>query len=252
MPMSRPAPRPAQNGPPHANAPSGYVKARLWWKCVAAATMTTPRLTSDTIHSTVPIAPIDSIRSQGANSAAPPDPPRECKQHDADDRQRDRVDLEPRHPRSEVAEVLHEPDDAGGHDQRDRGHRGADEEERDGPSAAVLERLAQVEIGPARARHRRAELGPDEPVGQREQRAEDPPEARLRPAERGDHERDRHERPDPAHLRHVERDRRAQAEAPLEALVTPRAGFRALLAREALLTDLRHLDLLHRGPGGPH
>jgi hypothetical protein len=129
--------------------------------------MTTPRLRSETVHNS-------------ADRADRIDPPPQGEHHDRDDRERDRVDLQPGQARREVAEVLHEADDAGRHDQRDREERGPDEQERHEPPAPVLERLAEVEVGPAGAGHRGAELGPDQPVGEREQRAEDPAEDRLR------------------------------------------------------------------------
>ena len=62
-------------------------------------------------------------------------------------------------------------------------------------------------------RHRRAKLGPDQPVADDQHRAEYPPEHRLRPAHRRDDQRHRDERPDADHVDHVERRRTGHADA---------------------------------------
>jgi hypothetical protein len=203
--ISSPAPRPAQKGPPNAKR-----VLRIGEREVRVEVG--QRRDDDRAGAQERDAP--EHRRDRADRL---DPPIEGEQHEPDDRQRDQVRLERCHPRGEEPEVLDDPDDARRHDQRNGEHRRPDEQERHEAAGAVLEALAEVEVRPARARHRRAELGPYEAVGEREQRAEDPPEHRLRAAERGDHQRDRHERPDPAHLGHVDRGRGAQPEAALEA-----------------------------------
>ena len=90
-------------------------------------------------------------------------PPQQGDDHD-DGTKPDEVAVDRRHRRPEVAQVGHEPVDAGGHDQRDEQDRGPDEQERHEPPGAVLEGLPQVDVGAAGARHRGAELGPDQAV----------------------------------------------------------------------------------------
>ena len=73
--------------------------------------------------------------------------------------------------------------------------------------------LAQIAERSARPRHRRAQLAPYHPVAQHDDERDRPAEHRLRAAERRHEERDRDERSDPDHVRHVERRGVQQAKA---------------------------------------
>ncbi len=137
--------------------------------------------------------------------------------HQGEHRDADDVALPGCHARPQVGEVLHQALDAGRHDQRDEQHRRPHEQERHQPPAAVLEGLAQVDVGAAGAGERGAEFGPDQAVGEREQRARDPADDGLRPAEGADHQRDGDERADPAHLAHVDRGGLEEADSAGEA-----------------------------------
>ena len=88
-----------------------------------------------------------------------------------------------------------------------------DDPEYDG---AVLKRLAQVEVGPARPRHRRSQLGPNHPVRDRQHRPGDPAEHGLRAAHRGQHERYREKGADAADLDQIDRQRRPQVQGARE------------------------------------
>ena len=106
--------------------------------------------------------------------------------------------------RPEIAGVLGEADAAGRHRQRRAERQLPDEEKRQPAADARPVHRAQIADGPACLRQRRAELGPDQPVARDEQRADDPPQHRLRPVHRRDHQRDRDERPDADHVDHVQ------------------------------------------------
>ena len=137
--MIRPAPRPAQNVPPSKlNAPAGKANARCGAEVREARRRSPSTAISMTTHSTVGER---ADRPICRNSA-----------HDhQDDRDADAPsDVFPSRDDAgnQVAEVLDEADDAGGHDQRDEEHRAPDEEERHQPPGAVLERFAQIDVGP--------------------------------------------------------------------------------------------------------
>src|SRR5206468_2630557 len=72
--------------------------------------------------------------------------------------------------------------------------------------------LAQIPERAARSRHRRPELAPDHAVAHDDHQGDEPAQHRLWTAQRGHEERDRDERPDPDHVRHVERRGVNQAE----------------------------------------
>ncbi len=111
-------------------------------------------------------------------------------------------------PGKDVRRVLRQPDAARGNRQRRAERELPDEQKRH--QAAQLARavnLGQVTIRAAGAGHRRAQLGPDQPVADDQERAEDPAEHRLRPAHRRDDQRDRDERADADHVDHVQRRR---------------------------------------------
>lgn len=133
--------------------------------------------------------------------------------HQCDHAQADEVACRPAHVGGQVAEVLDEADHAGGHDQRDEEHGRPDEQERHQASGAVLEGLAEIHVAAAGAGHRRAQFRPDQAVREGEDGARDEADDRLRAAERGHHQRDRHERADAAHLAHVDGGGLEQADA---------------------------------------
>ena len=211
MAMIRPAPRPPQNVPSPAelNAPGVKANACVALKCENAATIVGEhRGQHDDEQHRGELGDLADLAEQ---------------RHDDQERDADADDLAQWRgarvvgdARDQVAEVLDEADDAGGHDQRDEQHRAPHEQERHQPPGAVLERFAQVEVGAAGARHRGAELGPDEPVGQRDDRPDDPAEHRLRAAHGGDHGGNRDERADTAHLGHVDRGGLQWADLALE------------------------------------
>ena len=118
--------------------------------------MTASVVSSVPIHSVTVSAPIDSMRRY--SSAMFTDA------HDHRDGRRRR-----RGPsRPDVARVVGEPDVAGGDLERAAQDELPDEQERHQPARSVgPEPFAQVLVRPARPRHRRAELAPDQPVGRR-------------------------------------------------------------------------------------
>src|SRR5436853_6001834 len=88
--------------------------------------------------------------------------------------------------------------------------------------------LAQVPERPAGSRQRRPELAPDHAVAQDDHQCDEPAEHGLRTAERGHEERDRDERSDPDHVRHVERCGVNQPEAALHQTLEPPGAIRAM------------------------
>jgi hypothetical protein len=125
--------------------------------------------------------------------------------HDqGDDAEPNEVALRLRHAVPQISEVLHQSDHARGHDERDEQHRRPDEQEGHQLAAAVLEGLAQIDITVSGPGQRGAQLGPDQPVRQCQHRARQKADDGLGPAEGGDHEGDGRERPDAAHLTHVD------------------------------------------------
>ena len=62
----------------------------------------------------------------------------------------------------------------------------------------------------------RAQFGPHQPVGHGDHRAQHPGPYREPVARRGNHQRQRDERPHADHLQHIEGHGRAQADAALE------------------------------------
>ena len=102
--------------------------------------------------------------------------------------------------------------------ERERRHQQDVEQEQEGHHPAETEgakRLAEVEVRPSAAGERRPELCIDEPVGQREQRAEEPGPDDVRPAHRRHHQRDRQEGADPDHPDDVRRGGPGEAHPPL-------------------------------------
>ena len=71
-------------------------------------------------------------------------------------------------------------------------------------------------VGSAGAREGRSEFGPDEPVGDRDDGAEDPCPYREPVSGGGDDQRKGDERADADHLEHIEEHCRAQPYAPLK------------------------------------
>ena len=137
------------------------------------------------------------------------DPPVEQRHRDDGEGHGDQVALQRRHV-EEVTEIVGHPDHAGGHDQRRDQQRRPHEHERHEAAGGVLVGLAQERVGASGARHGRPELGPDQPVQQRDDRADDPAQDGLRTAHGRDDQRDRDERPDAHHLSHVQRGGREQ------------------------------------------
>ena len=163
-------------------------------------------------HSATVIARIDSIRRYSRNTT---------RKHASTLM---RCTASPAKVREKEAEVFHHADDAGRHDQGNGQQHRPDEKERHQFPGAVLEGLAKIDVSTARARHRRAEFGPDHAVACRQDRAGDPADQRLRTAHHGDHQRNGDERPDAAHLRHVDRSAGEQADRTMEAFAARRIG----------------------------
>ena len=117
----------------------------------------------------------------------------------------------------DIPRVAGEPDVAGRDFERAAQDELPDEEERHQPAEALAAvGLAEIPVAAARAGHRGAELAPDQAVGDRDEHRHEPPEQGLRPAQRRHQDGDRDEGTDPNHVRHVERGRLQQAEAPGE------------------------------------
>ena len=117
----------------------------------------------------------------------------------------------------EVPRVVREPDVARRDFERPAEQELPDEQEgQEASDVRRAEALSQVAIRAAGARVHRAELAPDQAVGRDDHQRDEPARQRLRTAERRHQERDRDERPDPDHVRHVQRRRGQQPEAALE------------------------------------
>ena len=167
-------------------------------------------------------------------------------QRDVDDphRHRDGDDRRPRHVRPEVARVLGKADVARGNLQRTRQDELPDEQERhQAPHLLASEALAQVLVGAARARHRRAEFTPDQAVRDDDDQRDEPSQQGLRPAKGGHQERDRDEWPDPDHVRHVQRGGLEQAELANQAVGLTRMRRRGCAAHRVA----RSISAVDRG-----
>ena len=113
----------------------------------------------------------------------------------------------------EVAEVVREADVSRGNLEWSAEHKLPDKQKPHEPAERLGSvPLPQVPERAARARHRRAELAPDHTVAYHNHQRDEPAEHGLGTAERGHQQRDRDERTDPDHVRHVERRRVYQAE----------------------------------------
>ena len=120
--------------------------------------------------------------------------------------------MQRRHRGPDELQVVGKADRAAGDRQRRDENRLEDEQEAHQPAEAErLERLAQVQVAPAAAGQRGAELRVDEAVGQREHEAGDPRVEDVRPVHRRDHERNGQERPDADHADDVGGRRLQQA-----------------------------------------
>ena len=73
--------------------------------------------------------------------------------------------------------------------------------------------LFQIFVGPASARHGRAQFGDYQAVADGKRRTENPSDERLRTVHRGNHQRQRDEWADADHVQHVQRDGTAEAHA---------------------------------------
>ena len=119
--------------------------------------------------------------------------------------------------RPDIPRVAREPDVARSDFERPAEDELPDEEKRDQPAEALASvGLAKVDVAAAGTRHRGAELAPDQAVGNGDEHRHEPSEHGLRAPERGHEDRDGDERTDPDHVRHVQRGRLQQAEAPGE------------------------------------
>ena len=107
-----------------------------------------------------------------------------------------------------------------------------DEEKRHQLTGASPEPIAQVPIRAARPRHHRAKLAPHQAVGDDDNQRREPADQRLRAAQGRHQERDRDERPDADHVRHVQRRGLKQAETALE-----RRGRGGIRHRRAILSQ---------------
>ena len=128
---------------------------------------------------------------------------------------RNEEDVARREVRPDIPRVAGEPDVARGDFEGAAEDELPDEQERHQPAEALAAvGLAEIHVAAAGTGHRGAELAPDQAVGDRDEHRHEPPEQGLRPAERRHQDRDRDEGTDPNHVRHVERGRLQQAEAP--------------------------------------
>ena len=123
-----------------------------------------------------------------------------------------------RDPLPDVTQVVRKPD-VSGCDLEGPAQYELPYKEKGHQAAGFLRPVALAQVGEraARARHRGTELAPDGAVAQDGDQRDGPAEHRLRAAERRHEQRDRDERPDPDHVRHVERRGVQQAEAAREA-----------------------------------
>ena len=108
--------------------------------------------------------------------------------------------------------------DAAGGDRKRRGEAELPDVEKAEPVAASLRaiNLPEERIGTTGTRKRGAELGPDQPIGNGDSRAQNPRPHREPVAGRGNHQWQRDKGAHPDHLQHVEEHGRAQADAALE------------------------------------
>ncbi len=116
--------------------------------------------------------------------------------------------------------------DAARRDGQRRGEAQLPDVEKAEPVAGALGAvdLAQKCIRAASAREGRAQLGPHQPVGHGDGRAQHPCPHREPEARRGNHQRQRDERADADHLQHVEENGGAQPDAALEGCGTGGRG----------------------------
>ena len=91
-----------------------------------------------------------------------------------------------------------------------------DEEEREEPAPLGAVDLFEVAVAAARTGIRCAEFRPHHAVTEREQRAYDPSDHRLRPAHGGDDEWDGDERAHSDHIDHIQRGGSSERDAALE------------------------------------
>ena len=113
----------------------------------------------------------------------------------------------------EHSQVLDKADVAAGDLERPGEKDLPDEEEGQHPAPrARAEALPQEHVGAAGGGFRRAELGHDHAVGQRDDGPDHPSEIRLRACEGLQDQGDRDERPDPDHVGHVDRGRIQQSQ----------------------------------------
>ena len=157
----------------------------------------------------------DAERQHAERHAPPPDrvdAPVDERRRDGTGGHRQRLGLPHRHRGSEEARIVREADRARRNHERHAGDRLPQIEEAEEASRSVWSvRLEQILIAAAGSRHRRAELGPHQAVGKRDDRADEPSQHRLRPAHRREQQRDRHEGADADHGQHV--DGRGAADA---------------------------------------
>ncbi len=225
MPTRDAAPRPSRKPSEKSNAPGGKSNAR-------------PRVEIER-----PAGDDGGRRQQRANPEADRERPDRfdaaIEQDDVEeaDASRDEEDVDRRQIRPDVARIAGEADVARGNLERPAEDELPDEEERDQSAEALAAiGLAEVHVTAAGARHRRAELAPDQAVGDRDEHRHEPAEQRLRPPQPGHEERNRDEGTDPNHVRHVERGRLQQAEAPGEGR---RSSFGRMRRRKYRTTAIR-------------
>ena len=154
------------------SAPGGHVERDAPGRSASRrSTITAAVVSSVPIQRLTVSLPIESMRRYSSAMLTSAD----------DDRDGDGAALRQRRP--DVAEVPREADVAGGNLQRPAQDELPDEEERNQATPALpAEALAQVAVRPARPGHRRAQLAPDQAVGDHDDRA--PRTSRGAPAAR--------------------------------------------------------------------
>ncbi len=114
----------------------------------------------------------------------------------------------------EISRIVRQADAARCDGQRRAERKLPDEEKRQQAAQRIgAVDFFQVAIRAAGVGHGRAQFGPDQPIAEREDRAENPAQHGLRTAGGGDDQRQRDERPHADHVDHVQRGGFGQADA---------------------------------------
>src|SRR2546430_14258325 len=197
---------------------------RTWWKVEGDPGVEVPR-TGDDDHDDGDDRADPERHGDGRDRRKPPVEERQV--GEPDDRH-DQHRLARRNPLPEVAKVLREADVAGRDLEGAAEHELPDEEKAHQPAHALRAIApAQIPERSAGSRQRRPELAPHHTVAQHHHQRDEPAEHRLRAAQRGHEERDRDERSDPDHVRHVQRRSVDQTEAALHQTLIPPGAIRA-------------------------